>query len=65
MSANDDRQGRLAKIEADITRHRLAYLRATWAGHQGEADWYETLVDEGLRRWDAVNRETATHPQEA
>lgn len=35
---------------------RTAYLRAVWAGHLGEADFYETRVDQLLSLWDHVRR---------
>jgi len=36
---------RRPSIEQRITAAREAYLRALDAGHMGEMDWYESLVD--------------------
>lgn len=49
---------RLHRIERDIAQHRRLYLEATWAGHQGEADWHETKIDQLLNEWSTVNRGT-------
>lgn len=47
---------RLDEIEQQIASNRVRYLQAVWAGHQGEADWYETRVDQLLGEWDDVRR---------
>lgn len=49
----------LARIETEIGSHRALYLRATWAGHQGEAEHHETEVDRLLAEWDQVHRTQA------
>jgi hypothetical protein len=41
----DTKQLRLTRIDAQLIIDRDAYLRATWAGHDGEARWYEAEVD--------------------
>jgi hypothetical protein len=54
MMADDEQRRRLDQLEQDIAANRAHYLRATWAGHQGEAEWYETEVDRLLGQWDDV-----------
>jgi len=56
----DDTADRLARIEHEISKHRSLYLRATWAGHQGEAEWHETEVDKLLRLWSEVRSQGKT-----
>lgn len=36
---------RLAKLDGEIAQDRRLYLEATWAGHDGEAQYYEVEVD--------------------
>lgn len=45
---------RLARVETAISKHRSLYLRATWAGHLGEADYHETEVDRLILFWSHV-----------
>ena len=46
--AADDSDRRHARVEAAIAAHRESYLRATWAGRDGEALRHEAAVDELL-----------------
>jgi hypothetical protein len=50
--ADDEQRRRLEQLEQQIALNRTNYLRATWAGHAGEAEHYETLVDKLLGEWD-------------
>jgi hypothetical protein len=52
----------LDQIEQQIASNRVAYLHATWAGRQGDADHYETLIDQLLGQWDNLRR---TQPKPA
>lgn len=54
----DRNRQRLDEIEQQIASNRVHYLRAIWAGRQGEADWYETEVDRLHGEWDDVRRGT-------
>ena len=55
LAVDDHAQrSKLDTIEQAIAHHRVLYLQATWAGHQGEADWHETEVDRLLGEWDDV-----------
>lgn len=51
---DDPNRARLDELEQDIAAHRVLYLRATWAGHDGEAEAHETEVDRLLGEWDDV-----------
>jgi hypothetical protein len=53
----------LDKIEQQIAHNRIQYLQAIWAGHAGEADWYETEVDRLLGEWDDVRSGRTTAPE--
>jgi len=46
----------LARIDAKIAADRSLYLRATWAGHEGEAETYELEVDRLLDLRNIVER---------
>ena len=48
MAEDPDDSTRPGRVEAAIAQHRDLYLRATWAGHDGEALWHEAAVDELL-----------------
>lgn len=50
----DDQPRSLDDLEQDIAAHRVLYLRAMWAGHEGEAEAHETEVDRLLGEWDDV-----------
>lgn len=41
----DETTQRLARVEHEISKHRSLYLRATWAGHDGEREHHERQVD--------------------
>ena len=45
MADVDETAQRLARVEHEISKHRLLYLRATWAGHDGEREHHERAVD--------------------
>jgi hypothetical protein len=42
---DDTTRERLDRIDQRIAHDRTLYLRATWAGHEGEAETYEIEVD--------------------
>lgn len=45
MADVDETASRLARVEHEISKHRSLYLRATWAGHDGEAEHHERETD--------------------
>lgn len=47
----DDLTRRLRAIEDEISQHRALYLRAVWAGHDGEAQHHEAEVDRLIDFW--------------
>lgn len=51
MCSCDDPQGRLDEIDADISRYRSLWMRAVWAGDDGQADFYRTEVDRLINDW--------------
>jgi len=44
----------LDTIEQEIASLRIRYLHATWAGHEGEAEWLEATIDQDLDEWETV-----------
>jgi len=47
---------RLALIETEINTQRAHYREALEAGHDGECEWYETVIDDLLAEWAAMSR---------
>jgi hypothetical protein len=54
--ADDPRPARLARIEAQIARHRADYLTATWALRGDDAQFHAREVDRLLDLWVRVQR---------
>jgi hypothetical protein len=49
-----DLAAQLRSVEDEISAHRALYLRATWAGHDGEAQHHEAEVDRLIDFWQHV-----------
>jgi hypothetical protein len=46
----------IGEVDADIAEDHALYLRATWAGHSGEAEWYRVEVDRLRNLRDTIER---------
>lgn len=52
----DTREARIARVDEAIAGHRDLYLKAVFAGHEGEAEHHEWHVDRLLDLRNRVQR---------